>query len=355
MRRSLLGALDKLQRELLATCRRPLRPAPAAADLRAFALPDEVLLLRRSSDGTVRIARRVELPRAELERRIEDLARAQADGHLDDEAWRDLARPLAAALLPPAPESLGEVTRFALHGLLQRVPLAALPVDGPGGARWLGDLTTVALRPAFVEDTAPAPSGAGAPLFVVDPERNLPSGPAARDSYLARFPEARMLFGSEATTRAVRSALPAASFLHVDAHGRFDAAFPELSGLEMADGSLTVADFALAAGPRRFANLSGCHTGGAVQTGDSGRYGLAGALARSGTTWVIATRSAIADRLGGDFNDVFYAEVERGESVPAAYRAALASLRERYRAAAWSNLMLIGAGEVGQNRPVPNY
>ncbi len=376
VRRSLLWALDELQRELLSLCRRQLRPSPAAADLRAFALPDEVLSLRRSRDGRVSVARRTALARSELRDRLDRLAQAQRSG-MDDETWRDLARPLAQALLPPEPESLGEITRFALHGLLQRVPLEALPVTTPGGMRWLGELTTVVLRPAFVEDSVSEDSvsedsvseggvseddvseggvseSAGsdaAPLFVVDPRRNLPSGPAARDFYRQRFPEARVLFGSEATATAVRSALPAATFLHIDAHGRYDAAFPELSGLEMSDGDLTLTDFAGAAGPRHFVNLSGCHTGGGAESGDSGRYGLAGALARSGSRWVIANRSAIEDRLALNFNDAFYREIRRGSGVPAAFRSALAGLRWRHDAAAWSNLMLVGAGDEGQNRP----
>ena len=350
-RHALLRSLEELQWELLSLCRRPLRPAPAAADLRIFALPDEVLSLRRSTDGRVTLARRAALPRREMRQRLDRLAEAQRSG-LGDREWRELARPLSAALLPPELDDLGEITRFALHGVLQRVPLEALPVETAGGTRWLGELTTVVLRPAFVEDALPEDDGTGAvPLFVVDPRRNLPSGPAARDAYRRRFPDARILFGAEATAAAVASALPAASFLHVDAHGSYDVAFPELSGLEMADGDLTLADFAGWVSPRRFVNLSGCHTGGAAATGDSGRYGLAGALARGGTRWVIANRSAVEDRLAEDFNDVFYRRVQSGAGVPEAFRDATAELRRDHNAAAWSNLMLLGAGD--QISPVP--
>ncbi len=349
VRQALLRSLDELQRELLSLCRRPLQPSPAAADLRLFALPEEVLSLRRSAGGQVTVARRTAISRRDIRDRLDQLAAAQRSG-LDDDAWRELARPLSEALLPAELEDLGEITRFALHGLLQRVPLEALPVETETGTRWLGELTTVVLRPAFVEAGLPAGDGAGAmPLFIVDPRRNLPSGPAARDAYRRRFPEARILFGPEATGDAVRSALPAASFLHVDAHGSYDVAFPELSGLQMADGDLTLADFASSASPRRFVNLSGCHTGGAAATGDSGRYGLAGALARGGARWVIANRSAVEDRLAEDFNDVFYRRTRDGASVPAAFRDATAGLRRRHGAASWSNLMLLGAGGGGQN------
>ncbi len=353
VRRLLMQSLDELQRRLLADCRRPLAAAPESADFRAFALPDEVVLLARSARGEINL-RRTEISRRELWRRIELLAAAQGSGGMDDAAWRQLAAPLAAALLPPYPGALGEVSRFALHGPLQRLPLAALPLPPDAGSvaeggsprRWLGDLTTVVLRPAFVEATsAPAPATEPVPLFVVDPRRDLASAAAARAVYRRRFPGARILDGPAATRAAVLAAVAAASFLHVDAHGRFDAAFPELSALVMADGLLSFADVPDL--PRRlaFINLSGCHTGGGLQTGDSGRYGLAGALARRSGRWVVAAQSAIEDRLAADFNDVFYRRIARGDAVPAAFRAALAAVRRHHPAASWSNLILLGAGD----------
>ncbi|MEM7357183.1 MAG: CHAT domain-containing protein, partial [Acidobacteriota bacterium] len=344
IRRALLQALDDLHREQLAVCRRPARRVPAPADVRAFALPDEVLVLRRVPAGYL-VAWRTSLARAELRRWLDQIATAQAGGELDDAAWRSLVRPVATALLAPDAEPFAAVTRFALHGVLQRVPLPALPIAAADGERWLAELTTVVRSPALVETPLAAPDRAAAePLFVVDPQRNLPSGATARATYRERFGTARILFGEQASLQAVREALPSAAFLHIDAHGSYDEAFPELSRLQMSDGFLTASDLATQAGQYRFVNLSGCHTGRVTPTGDSGHQGLAGVLARRGAPWVIAHRSATFDRLGGDFNRAFYREIDRGRRVLEAFRNAHGELRQHYPAAAWSNLMLWGAG-----------
>ncbi len=351
IRRSIQHSLAELQRDLLANCQRPLQASPVAADVHAFALEDEVLALWRSADGSL-MAQRTSLPRRELKRRIEELAEAQHSGQLDDAAWRALAGPIAEALLPDDPESLGVITHFALHGVLQRVPLPALPLANGDGRRWLADVTTAVVRPPYVGPASSRPSSVlSEPLFIVDPRRNLPSGTISRDTYRRRFPTARVLFGSEASVEAVRAALPSASFLHVDAHGQYDSTFPELSSLEMADGDLIFGDFATLARLPYLANLSGCHTGFSRPTGGSGHDGLAGVLTRRGTRWVIAHQSATHDRLSHDFNKSFYRKIEAGSGVVEAYRAALFKLRLHYPAAAWSNLTLFGTDE-GKNQPL---
>ncbi|MEM7354646.1 MAG: hypothetical protein AAF657_27810, partial [Acidobacteriota bacterium] len=91
IRRALLQALDDLHREQLAVCRRSARWGPAPADVRAFALPDEVLVLRRVPAGFL-VAWRTSLARAELRRWLDQIATAQAGGELDDAAWRSLVR-----------------------------------------------------------------------------------------------------------------------------------------------------------------------------------------------------------------------------------------------------------------------
>ena len=355
VRRSLLQALEELHRTLDGGCRAaPTKPGPAA-DLRAFALPDEVLLLGRRPGGEVELLRRADASRLELRTVIERLLEAQQDAALGeglgDAEWRALARPLAEVLVPPE-AFRGEVTRFALHGVLQKAPLAALPLPDSSEARWLGERTTPALRPAWVEG---APLGTDDPvrreaLFVVDPRRDLPSGAEARDVYRELFPRARILFGERATRAGVREAFAAAPFLHVDAHGLYDAAFPQLSGLLMSDGALRLADFVKLPLPRRFVNLSGCHTGSSEASGDSGRFGLAGALASRGVPWVVASRTEIPDRLGRDFNVAFYREIADGRRVPAAFRTALADLRRDHPAAAWSSFFLLAGGEELRSR-----
>ncbi len=354
MRDSLREALEEVHRDLLRVgCPRLRRPTQGA-HYRAFALPDEIILLTRQADGNIE-ARHTAWLRLDLRRRLRRIAQAQREGEMDDETWRALTRPLAQALAPGNGVAVPSVSQYALHGILQAVPFSALPIAEDGVAFWLADLTTVARHPALVAEEL---TGKGAekgarqplqPLFVVDPERTLPSSPAARSSFRALFPAARILFGPEATRSAVVAALPSASFLHIDAHGSFDPAYPTLSGLGLSDGALTIGDFLDTGFPRELINLSGCFTGGARESGDSALEGLAGLLAQRGVGWVVASRSTVADRLLGDFNRRFYRHLAENSDVPAAFGAALSLLRERYPASGWSNLILVGAGH-GEGR-----
>jgi len=315
--------------------------APAEAPgvrFRAVALPDEVLLLERADDGAVVLARRTPMARGALIDTIAGLTSALERRAMDDRTWRRTAAPLAAALLPRDGEELPELTVYALHGPLQGAPLAALPLPEGG---WLADRTTVALAPAGSGHSSLGPEAAGVPLFVVDPRGDLAGASALAGTYRELFPRARLLAGEAASHAGLIEALPTASFLHIDAHGRFVSAFPELSGLELSDGPLSLIELAGLPVAGRFANLSGCQTGRWPVTADSGRYGLGGLLARLGMRWVIASRADLSDTLARDFNAVFYRAVAGGATVPVAYRQALSETARRYPASTWAALVLL--------------
>jgi hypothetical protein len=313
--------------------------AGALPRFRAVALPDEVLLLA-CRPGGADLARWTPLPRAELLATLDRLGEALERPGTGDEAWRRAAEPLAAALLPPQLDALPEITAYSLHGPLQGAPLAALPLPAGG---WLADRTTVALVPA---GAATGPAGAAAvetaePLFVVDPLGDLAGAGSLVATYRKLFPGARLLVGEAADRQALRRELAGARFLHVDAHGSFVPAVPELSGLELADGRLSLIELAELPVAGRFANLSGCQTGRWPITADSGRYGLGGLLARLGAGWVIASRADLDDDLARDFNAAFYRAVAGGAPPEAAYRQALARVAARHPAASWGALLLL--------------
>jgi CHAT domain-containing protein len=329
----------------------PTGRPPSDVEYRAFALDDEILLLHRDGNDRVTLVRRSTLARGDLRERTDAVDRALAERRLSDAAWRELLRPLADALAPPPDAPPRSVTSYALHGLLQRVPLAALPVSGGTSpenrsSRWLADRTTVAVRPAGSGALAAAGSRrATDPLIVIDPSENLGARRELTSFYSQRFPASRLLVGREATEAAFRRALATASWLHADTHGTYDPAFPERSSLELADGAVTLRQLAQLPLSLSFANLSGCRTGAWPVTADSGRYGLGGLLARRGVPWVIASRSDLLNDLAVDFNSAFYDALKTGAPVPEAYDRALARVRERFPAVAWASIFLIrGAG-----------
>jgi CHAT domain-containing protein len=338
IRRSTLERLQELARSGSSSPARADATSDLGVSFRAFALEDEVLLLYRPLGGGPRLYRRTALPRAELLSAIGALATAMEAREPTEARWRAAAATLAAALVPDE-RDLGPVTTFALSGVLQSVPLDALPV--PSGSGWLGEATTVAYRPSGAGRRV-AQVREGSWLFVVDPRRSLGTRSLAR--FYRSAPKAEVLEGGKATAAALERELAGARSLHLDTHAHYDPAFPELSTLELADRMLTAAELAAWSGGLELANLSACHSGSWPVTADSGRFGLAGALARAGVRWVVASRAELDDALAVDFNRAFYERLTQGSSVPDAYRRALAKVRPSHPVASWAGLLLLESG-----------
>jgi hypothetical protein len=330
---------------------------PSAGDqgleYRAFALEDEIVLLHRRAEGEVTVEKRTPFARRGL-RRIHDRVVAAVERQdLDDDAWAELLRPMSVALLPLDAPAAGDLVVpahvdlavYALHGMLQAIPLAALPLPGDhhGDVRWFGQAYAVAVQPAGARALAPPGPGSGPPLFVVDPRANLPASPQLLATYRELFPTARVLAGGAATHAAFRRESARASWLHVDAHGLYDPAFPRLSALQLADRPIHWVELADTPMSLHFANLSGCQTGRWPITADSGSYGIAGLVARLGVGWAVASRSDLADRVAMDFNRSFYAAIAAGDPVPVAYHRALQAVAQRHLASTWCGLVLLRA------------
>ncbi|MCG8461607.1 MAG: CHAT domain-containing protein, partial [Holophagales bacterium] len=323
----------------------------AGLHLRAIPLEDEILLLERTAEGVA--ARRTPVTSSELHERLSRLE-ALVPHSTDVEAWRRQAEPFARALAPSPPWRRRTV--YALHGRLQAVPLAALPVDGG----WLGQKTLPVLQPAGAEIRDRQPRRGRAPLFVVDPSGNLATAAEMLRVYRGHFPEARLLQGEAATHGAVTAALATARWLHVDAHGAFDAALPELSSLRLADRPLHWLELARSAPSLEFANLSGCRTGRWPVSADSGSYGLAGLFTRLGTPWAVGSRTDLGDATAAELNRHFYRALAAGAGTADAFAAGLERLMESQPPAAWAGLLLLRAAPTGTDprqerakRPAP--
>lgn len=340
------ASLQTLSRELSRCEAAPANTRPSSPDLRAVALTDEILLLERDrAKGEVRLLRRTALERSDLLLILAELDHALEARDVPDDRWRQRAAPLGDALAPP--RALEGNVYYGLYGALQRAPLAALPLE----RGWLADRVVPVLLPAAAGVSAveadPANQRASPEVFVIDPRRNLPAGPLFARRVRQLQGNATFLEGSAATIAAVRRALTGATVLHVDAHARFEAAFPELSSLELADGSLQLVDLASLPTPRELVNLSACHSGDWPVTADSGRFGLAGHFARRGTAWVVASRADLDDTLALELNLELYGARSRGLSVPEAFSAALRALRATHPAASWGGLLLLSGGAPG--------
>jgi len=342
IRRALMQRLQELARQQ-SPCSESLIPgSDAGVRFRAVPLEDEILLLERTDGGQVVTYRRTPFERKRLVALARDVARFLESRGNDVEEWRHLVGPLARALVPRA-KDLDDVTTFALHGVLQEIPLEALPL--PGGERqpWLGDATTIVYRPAgAVSRRVDTVGQAFHPVFIVDPSGNLAGGDALAEIYGSFGSGVRLLERDGATRSALQDALSGASWLHVDAHAWYDPAFPELSSLLLADGPLTIGELARMPQSLTFANLSACGTGRWPVTADSGRFGMAGALARGGVPWVVGSRADLSDELAADFNRALYEGLERGQGVVEAYGEAMRSVRKSHPVSRWAAILLVG-------------
>lgn len=339
IRRAVLAELQEMARTGCGW-QRPPNSAPEP-QLRAFFLNGEVFLLARSSQGVIALARRTAVDRSLLAQ----LSAGADVAELDDDAWVELTEPLARALVPSSPQTLGKQTLVAMYGPLQTVPLAALPLTGWSREQplWFGDATTIVTRVvgAPPQEVATART-TRQPLFVIDPSANLPNANRAADLYAQLFPAATIVRRADATRHRILEEVAEANWLHVGAHGRYDPAFPELSSLVAADGELSAADLIDHIDQLVMANLSACHSGRWPITADSGRYGLAGALSRQGVPWVVASRTTLDDRLASAFNASFYRSLAGDASVPTAYSSAMHQVRTSFPASQWSALLLLG-------------
>ena len=343
---------DHLARELKGRLRELWRQWPGCEatepagdhglDYRAFALDDEVILLRRSTNG-VRLVRRTPFDRTELLSHLDQLSKLAPDSS-DENQWSRLAEPLAAALSPEHP--LPDTLTYALHGILQAVPLVALPIRSERD-RWLGQATGVTLQTAGAVEHGRADT-TGPPLFVIDPSGNLSAAGNHASQYRAWFPNAEHLQGAQATLDAVMSRLGEAHWIHFDTHGYFDPALPELSSLQLAESPLHWLQLTGLAPKARFVNLSGCQTGRWPITADSGAYGIAGLFTRLGTPWAVGSRNDLPDSVAAHLNRVFYQAVRDGADPPEAFRRGIREVSQAFPAPQWSGLILLKAAD----RPV---
>ena len=151
--------------------------------------------------------------------------------------------------------------------------------------------------------------------------------------------------GQEATRGALLGAA-APAVLHVASHGTYNARDPLLSGVQLADGMVTVEDL-LDSGPAPgLLVLSGCLTGRSAHKPGDELTGLAQAALRNGTGSVVATLWETFDESSTIFFEHFYQALSQGAQVSEAIghaRESLATGPAGYdQPVDWAPFLLIG-------------
>ena len=285
--------------------------------------------------------------------------------------WTDAARHLGKTLLGGAVAGLPpEIERLVIvsDGVLHRVPFEALTVDA--GSVPLGERFEISVVPSAtlwlrLRQSRPSPVG-GRAMVLADPElqRGSPDG----DLRLSPLPWARqearaigrmldldasdVLEGRAASERALKHvSLAPFGVLHLAAHARSDAAFPERSavflapGDESEDGWLQPREIAQLKLGGRLVVLSACESADGSLLSGEGPLSLARAFFAAGAGGVVATRWPLRDDDAAFLMERFYAALGNGDHAGAALRRARRdAVAAGLPAGAWAGVTLLGDG-----------
>ncbi|NNE43931.1 MAG: CHAT domain-containing protein, partial [Gemmatimonadetes bacterium] len=230
------------------------------------------------------------------------------------------------------------------HGGLHSVPLAALPLPGGGAVvdrHCLSFLPSASCR-RYLPPPGPvdrksrlltlAVGDAGTPAVgreVADIER--------------RFPRSVRLGPEEATREAFRREAENADIIHVATHAAFRGDDPSFSGLQLADGWLSVHDVYGLRLNASLVCLSACQTGlSSVSPGDE-LVGLSRGFLYAGARALLASLWRIPDSSTADLMAHFYEELAAGEGMAESLRKAMIRAREvREHPFHWAPFVMLG-------------
>ncbi|MFF5219404.1 CHAT domain-containing protein [Micromonospora sp. NPDC000442] len=273
-------------------------------------------------------------------------AREQVVEEMLEWLWEAVAEPVLRALGFTGPPGEGQPWPrmwWMPTGLLEFFPLHAAGRPGDGGTAVLDRVvssyasTLAGLRRAR-HHVGGTMSGGGAVIAVpASPSHApLPGAAAEAAAISARFPEASLFIGPDATTGAVLSALREHEWAHFACHGYADVVEPARSRLQLYDGPLRLGDlWQLRLGAKSFAFLSSCDSAqGGVASIDEAQQ-LAAMFQASGYRHVIGSLWRIVDALAAQIADDVYERLaaagRRLDAVPFALHDAIRRLRASYQ------------------------
>jgi CHAT domain-containing protein len=321
------------------------------------------------------------LPSDELDAQVAALTGLLRDRRVSRDAWAPSARRLGDTLFGDALSQVpATIKRLVLvtDGALHRMPFEILSVrSGP----MLGERFDVSVVPSAtlwvrMRESQADPSATGV-LVLADPDvgRGSPDGrrrlemlPGARREAhtIARILDldpSHVVVGSAASERFVKTAaLRTASILHMAAHARADAAFPERSAVFLVpggpgeDGWLQPGEIAELDLRGRLVVLSSCDSAEGSLLPGEGPLSLARAFFAAGARGVVATRWPLRDDDAAFMMERFYRSLHQGLSVAAALRQAREdAMAKGLSAAAWAGIVALGDGLQQPVTPRPGH
>ena len=297
--------------------------------LQYLVLEHAVLLWHITSNGVT--VKNVFLPRTELMTKVDALRKSLADRSVafDETTARELFLYLIAPVLPQV-----RADRLIIlpHEDLHYIPFQAL--QDPADRRYLGERFQISYAPSasvFLQLPKSPGLSSGRLLAVADPRI-----PAAADEVAALaklFPGQNRLFTTPLARESdVKSAVADHDVVHLSVHGKFNAAEPLLSYLELGtggtdDGRLTAAEmFGLPLAKSRIVVLSACETGRAEATHANELIGMQRALIYAGAPALVLSQWQVDSEATARWMQAFY-EAGRTQALPDAARTALRAVK----------------------------
>jgi CHAT domain-containing protein len=259
------------------------------------------------------------------------------------QALADLYAELIAPLAGRLDMIMGRPRRLVVvpHGLLHQIPFHALC----GGGRTLLDDFEITYAPsttALTTEQPVAPRNGGALVVgVADPL--IPRVSQEVAAVARHLAGAELLSDEQASLRALRELAPGRAVLHLACHGLFRSDNPIFSALRLSDGWLTAADIARLDLRGALVALSACESGrGRVYDGDE-VVGLTRAFLAAGARTLLVSHWLVHDETAAALMEIWYAEMQAGQSAAAALRTAQLAIRERSpHPYYWAPFFLVG-------------
>ncbi|MGY1673073.1 CHAT domain-containing protein [Geodermatophilus sp. SYSU D00710] len=272
--------------------------------------------------------------------------------HTDEDPALPTGQELSELLLPSELQELigAAVTRLLIapHRGLHGLPFSALWYLEGDRRTWLSDRFDLSVLPSssFLPVCSSLSRPAlrpGSALVLGNPTADLAGAQAEAQRVAGRLGTVPII-GGQATRQALLTVPPDTAVVHVASHGAYDDEDPLLSGVQMADGRVTVEDLMTSSVAAGLMTLSGCVTGLSQRRPGDELTGLTRAAVTAGSASVLATLWEIDDRSAPVFFDSFYANLMTGRPKDSAVAAAQRHMREEGFASPyhWAPFVLMG-------------
>lgn len=313
-------------------------------ELVAFVIDGEQVQSARRLATMAEVETLVDRLRFQLDAMRRAAGRAGAHADLLLQRVRHYLARLYDAVLRPLEPFIAPYQRLVIvpHGVLHYAPLQAL-FDGQHYVLERFEICT-APGAAVVQHCAQRPvRDLGCGVFVGVPDEH---APRVRDEVLALarlWPNQITLLEEAATVAALQQHAAQAGVLHLACHGAFRPDNPLFSGLQLADGRLTVLDIYQLRLSCELVVLSACETGlNLVAPGDE-IIGLARGFLTAGAPSVIVSLWTVDDETTARLMTTFYTLLRAGARPAAALRQAQRMLMQSHpHPFFWAPFTLIG-------------